>query len=250
VRVYRRAEAAQATSSKTKFSQVKLELHKLMGFAYDTDELLKWASPSVEPILGRMFANEFAFTIDNEILRGTGAGECLGIMNCPALVTVAKEGGQAADTIEFANIKKMWARMYAPSRKNAVWFVNQEVEAQLMELQVALGTAGALVFMPPGGISGQPYSTLFGRPNVVTEQCAALGDLGDIVLADMGEYLYGDEASGINYATSIHMRFDYGETAMRWTMYNDGQPWWASALTPYKGAAGATLSPFVTLAAR
>jgi HK97 family phage major capsid protein len=249
VRVYRRQQATQYAGSKvTGFAQVKLELEKLTGLAYETDEAVKFASPSMEPILNMLFAREFAFVIDNELVRGDGASQCMGILNSPALVVQAKEAGQPAKTILFENIANMWSRMPARNRKNAVWFINQEIEPQLFTMQVGLGISAALVYMPPGGISGAPYATLFGRPVVPVEQCSALGDVGDIIFADMGEYLYGDEASGINYATSIHLRFDYGEMAYRWTMYNDGQPWWASTITPYKGAN--TLSPFVTLAAR
>lgn len=48
---------------------------------------------------------------------------------------------------------------------------------------------------------------------------------------------------------SIHLRFDYGETAFRFMFEIDGQPWIAEPLTPFKGSAN-TLSPFVTLATR
>ena len=47
---------------------------------------------------------------------------------------------------------------------------------------------------------------------------------------------------------SMHLRFDYGETAFRFTFEADGQTWPNSPITPYKGAA--TLSPFVILEAR
>jgi len=49
---------------------------------------------------------------------------------------------------------------------------------------------------------------------------------------------------------SIHVKFDYDESVFRFVLRVDGQPVRASALTPYKGGSGATLSHFVTLAAR
>ena len=249
VRVYRRAEAAQYTGSKTAFSQVKLELEKLTGLAYETDEATKWPSPAIEPILQTLFSREFAFTIQEELVRGTGAAQCLGVLNAGCLVTQAAEAAQAASTILAENIIKMWSRMYARSRRNAVWFINQDIEPQLYTMTIAAGTAGILVYMPPGGISGAQYGTIFGRPVIPIEHCETLGTVGDIILADMGEYLYGEEASGMNYATSIHLKFDYGEVAYRWTMWNDGRPWWHTTLTPYKGTSN-TQSPFVVLATR
>ncbi len=248
VRVYRKAEAAQATSSKTAIGRLKLTLNKLVGLAYDTEELMRFSPVSAEALLSQLFAEEFAFAIDNEIINGTGGGQCLGILNAPCKIEVAKEAGQLADTIVFENVAKMWSRLYARSRANAVWFVNQDCEYQLMTMAMVVGTGGVPVYMPASGVSGSPYSTLFGRPVIPIEQAATVGDNGDIILADMSQYLYAEHTSGMEGATSIHLRFDYGETAMRWVMYNDGQPWWASALTPYKGTA--TQSPIVTLAAR
>ncbi len=246
VRAYYKAEAAQYTSSKPEFGQVKLELNKLTGLCYDTDEILRWSSVSVEPLLTRLFANEFAFVIDDKIINGTGVGQPLGIMNAPALITVAKEGAQPADTVWIENIVNMWARLYR--KQNAVWFISTDVVPQLMTMTLAAGAAAVPVYMPPGGISSAPYATIFGKPVIEIEQCDTLGDKGDIILADMSDYLYAENSDGIQGATSIHLRFDYGETALRWTLWNDGQPWWNAALTPYNG--GNTVSPFVTLAER
>ena len=248
VRVYRKAEAVQATASKPAFGMLRLELHKLVGFCYETEEIMKWSAITLDSLLTQMFAREFAFKIDDEIIRGDGAGKPLGVLNSPALVTVAKEAGQDADTVLFENIQKMWVRIPAANRSNAVWFINQEVETQLDAMSIGIGAAGVPAYLPPGGISETPYSRLKGRPVIPIETCSALGDVGDIILADMSQYLYGEDSSGVEGATSIHLRFDYGETALRWTLWNDGQPWWNAALTPYNG--GNTVSPFVTLAER
>jgi hypothetical protein len=47
---------------------------------------------------------------------------------------------------------------------------------------------------------------------------------------------------------SIHLRFDYNETAFRFLFAMDGQPWLNAPLTPFHGTN--TLSPFVALATR
>jgi len=207
VRVYRKAEAAQATATKPSLGQVRLELHKLMGFIYDTDELLKWSSVSMEPLLTALFGREFAFAIQDELINGSGAGQMLGVMNAPCLVTVAKDAGQPADTITVNNLDNMWSRMYGPCRSNAVWLINQDVEPQLSQLSLAVGTGGLPVYLPAGGLSGSPFGTLKGRPVLPIEQCDTLGDLGDIVLADFSQYLYAEDTDGIVGATSIHLRF-------------------------------------------
>jgi HK97 family phage major capsid protein len=137
----------------------------------------------------------------------------------------------------------MWNRLWARSRANSVWYINQEVEPYLYTLKIG----DTPVYVPAGGLSEKPYGTLFGRPVIPLEQCSAAGDLGDIILADASQYLLIDKG-GINAASSIHVRFLYDENVFRFIYRVDGEPIWNKPLTPYKGFS--TVSPFVTLAKR
>ncbi len=202
----------------------------------------------MDTLINQMVAEEIGFQVDDKIIRGTGAGVPLGILSSPCLITVTKEVGQLANTIEGENIIKMWARMYAPSRAKAVWFINQDVEPQLLDMTLGAGATPNLVYLPPGGLSGAPYATLLGKPVIPIEQCSTLGTVGDIILADMSQYLVGQKSTGIEAATSIHVKFVYDETAFRFVLRVDGQPWWKTALTPYQGTN--TVSPFVVLESR
>jgi len=246
VRGYWANEAATVTASDPSFSQVELTLNKLFCLGYATEELLQDAS-ALEVMLNQMYAEEIGFKLDDAIINGTGAGQPLGIMNAPALVTVGKEVGQAADTIVFENIVKMWTRLVASSRGNAVWYINQDVEPQLYSMSLAVGVGGVPVYLPASGLAGGMYSTLFGRPVIPIEQCDTIGDLGDIILADMSQYYLIDKG-GVQAASSIHVKFIYDELAYRMTYRVDGQPSWKSTITPFKSSN--TLSPFVTLEAR
>jgi hypothetical protein len=58
------------------------------------------------------------------------------------------------------------------------------------------------------------------------------------------------EKGGFQQDMSIHVRFQYDESVLRFVLRMDGQPWRASALTPYKGGSGATQSHFIALATR
>jgi HK97 family phage major capsid protein len=239
-------EAATVTATKPKFRQIELTLKKLMGLYYSTEELLN-DSFAMESVLMQAFTEEIQFKLDDAIFRGPGAGQPLGILKSGALITQAAEAAQLADTVIFENISKMWSRLVSSSRANAVWFINQEIEPQLYSMYLAVGIGGVPVYMPAGGLSGQPYGTLFGRPVIPIEHCSALGDVGDVVLADMSQYLLADKG-GIQTASSVHVQFLYDEIAFRITYRVDGQPTRNSVITPYKGAN--SLSSFVTLAAR
>jgi HK97 family phage major capsid protein len=238
-------EGQTIIASTPEFSRIALELNKLAALAHATNEQLQ-DTPVIEQIINSAFASEMGFELDDAAIRGTGAGQPLGILNSPATVSVTKETGQAADTVLFENITKMWARMWAQSRGNSVWFVNQDVEPQLQTMSLAVGTGGIPVYLPAGGLSVAPFATLMGRPVVPIEQCATVGTVGDIILADMSQY-WEINKGGVQNASSIHVNFSTDQTAFRATMREDYRPIWKTPLTPH---AGSTLSPFVTLASR
>lgn len=246
--IYRTAEKGSKTAKNPVFGRVGLTAHKLTGLCYVTDELLQDSPISIEPIIRSTFAQAIAFVQDYDFLRGDGVNKALGAFSAgnPSLVTVAIETGQAADTIVFENIVKMWSRLYPAGHAKAVWVANINTFPQLAGMSLAVGTGGIPVWMPAGGISGNSFATLMGRPLLFTEKMATVGDLYDIGLADFSQYLIG-EKGGVDIASSIHVRFIYDETAFRFVMRYDGQPWWLTTLTP---KAGSTLSPFVTLAER
>jgi HK97 family phage major capsid protein len=247
VRAYWIAEADQITSSKPTFRQVKLEPQQLAVLVYVTDKLLRNAT-ALDQYVGRAAVSEINLLVSDAVINGTGAGQPLGILNSPSLVSVLKETGQAAATIVPKNVVKMFSRCHARSRRNAIWLINQDIEPQLHLMNEQVGTGGQLVYLPPGGLSQSPYGTLYGRPIMPVEYTATLGTVGDIMLVDLSAYASGTQG-GIDSAMSMHLRFDYAETAFRFMFAADGQPWLASAITPYKGTNN-TVSPFVALATR
>jgi HK97 family phage major capsid protein len=240
------AEGVAGTESRPKFRLVEFDLKKLISKMTVTDELLQ-DTTALTSIAATAFSEEVMFMTEDAIWEGTGAGQPLGVLSSPALVTVAKETGQAAGTIVKENIDKMWARCWARSRKNAVWTYNQDAEPQFGALSQVTGTGGMPVFLPPGGLSASPNGTLMGRPMVATEYNAALGTVGDIGLVDFSQYTVVDK-NGVQIATSMHVAFDTDEMRFRVTYRVDGKPMWHSAITPFKGSL--TKSPFIALAAR
>ncbi len=239
-------EAGTKTPSMPAFRQMELKLKKLIGLCYSTDELLQ-DTTALESIISQAFSEDFAWMIDNAVYRGNGVGQPLGITGHASTVAVAAEPAQPANTILFENIVNMWSRMWARSRGNAVWFINQDIEPQLFTMSLAVGVGGVPVYMPAGGASASPYGTLFGRPVVPIEQASTLGTVGDITLADLSQYLMIDKG-GIQTASSIHVQFLTDQSVFRFVYRCDGMPMWNLPLTPANGTN--TLSPFVQLATR
>ena len=246
---YWKDEAALKVATNPKFRMIELNLKKLIGLCYATDELLGDAT-ALEGFIKQAFIAEFGFQIDDAIINGTGAGQPLGVLNSAALVSVAKEAGQAKETVIAQNVINMYSRLFATSRPNAVWLINQNIEPQLFTMSIAVGTGGIPIYMPAGGLSGQPYGTLLGRPVIAIEQAATLGTVGDILFGDFGNGYILAEKGGVQTDMSIHVQFLYDESVFRFVLRVDGQPVRASALIPYKGGAAYNQNHFIALATR
>lgn len=254
IQAYWEGEAAQYTQSKPQFKLKQERLSKLTALVPVDEEMLEDA-PLIGSYLNLKAPEVMTSKVNDAIINGTGAGQPLGFMNSGALITVAKETSQVADTIVAENIDKMWSRMRAKFWRNAVWLINQDIMPELDNMvrlvKNVAGTenvGGVPAYMPPNGLSASPYGTLKGRPVIPVEGMQTLGDLGDIALVDLSQYMAATKAGGIRSDVSVHLWFDYDVTAFKFRFRLAGSPWFDSAVTPKNSTN--TLSPFVTLAAR
>lgn len=244
--LYWLGEAAAKTPTHPEFRQIELSLKKVAGLYYATDELIQDAG-ALASVAEQGFTEALDVELERVVMRGTGAGQPLGILNAPCLISVTKETGQLAATIVAENIIKMWARLWSRSQSNAVWVCSQSVFPQLYTMGLVIGTAGFPLWVPPSGLAASPNGTLMGRPVFTVENCSALGTVGDICLCDFSQYLMATKG-GPQMASSIHVQFVYDETVFRIVYRCDGQPAWNSALTPKDSSS--TVGPFIVLETR
>jgi HK97 family phage major capsid protein len=244
VQGYWTPESGSMTDVAASFGRMALEAWKLTAFANVPNELIQDSAVSFEAFIRSTFPQALAYFADVAFLSGNGAGQPLGILTDgnAARVSVAKEAGQAADTIVWENIVKMYSRMLPQSLGSAVWVVSPDTFPELATMALSVGTGGGPVWLNNG--VGGPPATILGRPVVISEKVENLGDQGDINFIDFSYYLVGDRQA-MTVASSEHFRFQNGETSFKFVERLDGRPWLQSALTPRNG--GPTLSPFVTL---
>ena len=239
-------EAEAATATKPGFTKMETKLHRVGALGYATDELLEDAT-AMSQYFTEGFAEELLFKVEDALYEGDGSGKPLGITHSsnPCRISVAKETGQAADTIVTANLSKMWHRMHPRSRATAVWFYNQDLDPYFDVLSIPAGT-GAL---EPRFVTydQQGILRIKGRPAISIEYASAGGDAGDICLADPTQYRI-IRKGGVQQASSMHVKFTTHEQTFRATMRIGGQPKWKSAVTRFKGTG--TVSPFIILDAR
>ena len=237
-----RGEIKQLTESKLDTQGRIVPLHELFAFVTASEELLE-AAPRLNDRLMRKAPEAIRWKASDAFVNGTGAGQPLGWFNegnTGALVSVAKESGQAADTVVAENVAKMIGRIAGLG--DSFWLINTDVLPQI----VLMTLGNQPIWTPPReGFTGAPGGFLFGRPIIDSEHAQTIGDQGDIQLVNPKGYYATRKASGIKFASSMHLFFDFNATAFRWTFRIGGQPYLTA---PYAKANGSnTKSHFVVL---
>lgn len=245
------AEAQQLTEQRGQVREVQLKAHKANIFCRVSAELTADA-PLFDQQLSQAMIAATAAGLDIAFLNGTGVGQPLGIIAANNTITVAKEGSQAASTVLLQNVSKMMARLSPASFARSVWLIHPTVVVPLFTMAVVVqnvagtenvggSTASAVT------VDGNGQLRIFGRPTVVTDACAPLSSVGDIVLCDLSKYLVGVRAEAVIKRDESRY-FDSDEIAFKLTLRVDGQPADASATKLRDGTN--TTSPFVILQAR
>lgn len=226
-----------------KARSMELFAKKLTGLIRFSSEL-QADTPGGMSQIENLCGSGLAWYRDKSFLKGSGAGEPLGILNAGCTIEITKETGQSADSIVYQNLVKMMSRLFAGSFQRSVWVCHQTTIPQLSTLVLPVGTGGSHI--PVMSESNGQFKILT-RPVIFTEKTETLGSRGDIMLCDFSQYVVGLRA-GMRFDTSIHPHFETDEILSRIIERHDGQPLWDQALTLADGST--SVSPFVVLGAR
>ena len=234
-------EATQKTQSDPTFRRVTLDAHKLIGYTVASDELLDDAAVSLGDFLSSELgmAGGVSWMEDYAFLRGTGAGEPLGVA-LPAGATIV-EGRAAAGAIGFDDLADMMQDFLPTGR--GVWVVTQSALSSIIQMAGPAGTPSYI--WQPNARDGIP-GTMLGFPVIWTEKLPLLGQQGDILLADFRYYLLGDRQATTVESTQYD-QWRYDKTSWRVVHRVDGQPWLSAPITLQDGTT--QISPFVILGA-
>ena len=237
------AEAGTITEHNPVARSMELNAKKLVGMLRFTSELAA-DIPGGEQQIINICGKGLSWYRDRFFLKGTGSGQPLGILATNCLVVVAKQNGQKKNTIMYENLIDMMSRIFAGSFSNSIWICHQSTIPQLLSLSLAVGMAGSAI---PVMSQTDGKFTMLTRPVIFTEKTEPLGTKGDVLLADLSQYVVGLR-SEMRFDVSPHIHFDSDELMARLIERHDGQPLWDAPLTLADGAT--TVSPFVALADR
>ena len=242
VKAFYVSEASQMQPSSMDQKMDNVPVHKLYAFVLATEELLS-DSPRFNDRMTRKVGQAIRYKGSVALAAGNGVGRPLGFTKSGSVVTVAKETGQAAKTIVPQNIANMYSRLFNPQR--GIWIISSDAFPQIMLLNLN----GMPLWTPYNeGFKYRPNGMLLGQPIYISYHCQTLGTQGDIYFVNADGYMHLQRTTAPEFASSMHLYFDYDTEAFRWTIRHGGQPYMNQAISLPNGQA--SQSYFVQLATR
>jgi HK97 family phage major capsid protein/HK97 family phage prohead protease len=235
------SETGTGTPQVGKLRTIELTAKKGAIFAEASNELVE-DGLGFDAQLDRAMRASIGYGMDGFFINGVGApGEPRGLRYDPAKITVAKESGQVADTILFANLSKMYARMYPAGRNRAVWLANSTAITQLIGLTI--GTTSAYV-PAMTEVGGKFY--ILGREVLFNSHMPVVGDEDDLMFVDLSQYAIGIRRD-MKLEKSNIPGWSQDLMSYRALLRFDGMGTWNAPITPKNGD---TMSWCVGLAER
>ena len=228
-------ELGEKEETEPTFRQVQLVAHKLVCYTEAGDELLADAGISLAAFLGSAFRSVVRWYEEYAYLRGTGAGQPLGVIGAPVTLVEPRSAAGSFDITDIINMVEQF------QGRSPVWIASRQCLSNLMLLNGPTGNA-SYIFMPSAR-DAMPHN-LFGYPLFFSEACPAPGTEGDLGLYDWKYYVAGDR-DAITVDSSKHFRFQNDITAWRAVRRVAGMPWMSAPITYQDGST--QVSPFVVL---
>lgn len=225
------AEEGTGTKQTGKLRLIELNAKKGAIFVDASAELIE-DGMGFDAQLEVAMRKSLSLGMDYYLLQGVGGGQPLGVLNSPGVISVAKETGQAADSLAYENIAKMYARMYPEGRNRAIWIANSTLLPSLLtSMTISVGTGGSVVnvFSENNG-----KFNLLGRPLLLTPNLPVLGDANDIIFVDLSQYAVGLRRE-VKLERSNIPGWTQDLVSYRVLVRFDGQGTWSAAITPKNG---------------
>jgi HK97 family phage major capsid protein len=224
------------TKTEPGFEMLEWRLHKVGGYTEVDNELIDDSPTSIEALLKGLFAVAIGAKNERNILRGSGVGEPLGILNSSALIQVTPATN---DVFGWADVGSMWSR-YRGAGGSPVWLIHPSIWPDIMGLTTPAGASAWSM-----NLSGSQGSNLNGFPILTSEHLPQANNSGCVLLVDLKGYITWTR-SAISIDFSEHAAFRDDQGTWRFTQRIDGKPWLKQPITLADPQGSYSVSPFIS----
>lgn len=248
-------ESAGIMPSIPSFAAVTLEARKAAAYMQGvSNEFVADASGAFGDFCARVIGLGYQWFEDDTWINGTGVGEPQGLINAPCAVAVTRNTGGSVLQVDIASMFKSLhpaAKMYGftPGLTSVRWLISATVMDQILEMYFAIGTPTNTAVAPSGwfqaGDGDKVGPNMLGLPVTVTDHQPAAGSVGDVILADLAQFVIADRmAMTIERSTESPGAFGSDTSNFRIKSRLDGRYWVQSSTTT---EAAQHVSPVVVL---
>lgn len=219
------------------FEALQWRIHKIGGYTQVDNELMSDSPLAIEALLRALFNVAVSAKHEYYVLRGTGIGQPLGILNSSCIVNVTPSTNNLFSWID---VGQMQSHHKVIGTQTPVWLWHPSLWPDVLTMEV--GTAGGAVWT--SSMQAAQGNRLNGYEYFQSEHLPQANNSGDVILADLFAYLLFRRQE-ISIAYSEHAGFLSDQATWRFTARADGMPWLRLPITLADPQGSYTISPFV-----
>jgi len=224
------------TKTEPSFEMLEWRLSKVGGYTEVDNELMQDSPMAVEALLTSLFGIAINAKNERNILRGSGVGEPLGILNAPCLINVTPATN---NLFTWPDVATMFSR-FKGTGGTPIWLIHPSRWPDIMKMEIGTGGAAAWTANMTAGSA----QSLNGYQILMSEHLPQSTYSGSVLLLDLNAYLFWQK-QGIQIAFSEHAAFTSDQATWRFTQRCDGKPWLRNPITLADPQGSYTVGPFI-----
>lgn len=238
VTVAKTAEGGALTETQARFKMLSWKLNKIGGYTEVSNELIADSPTSIEALLGALFRVAVSAKKEYYVLRGTGNGEPLGILNASCAIGITPATNNEFDWADVLSIRSRFKKVMG---SDGVWIIHPSIWPDIGTMEVSTGSGGVY----QANLATAIQQGLAGFPILESEHLPQANSTA-VILADLKSYALFEKGE-LSIAFSEHAAFTADKGTWRFTERLDGKPWLINAITLADPTGSYTVSPFVYL---
>ena len=208
-------ELVSKTITEPTFDYKTFTAKKLIGLCPLSDELIMDSAINIINYITGVFVRAYQYTTEGEVIAGLGTGgQMTGILTDAAINLVGRTTNLQVKYEDILNLESAIDENF----QDLTWLTRR---ATLNYLRRQKDTVGQPVYRDPYPMAQTP--SILDYPIIKTRNVPALGLKGDIILGDLGYYMWAVRQE-MTIDLSRERYFEYDATALRFVMRQDGKP--------------------------